>query len=680
MSNFSSMASAKLLSTTGSPAHVGSSRFSYRPELDGMRALAVIAVICFHGGWTFFSGGFLGVDIFFVLSGYLIGSILLKESEVGPIAVGAFLERRFRRILPALVVLCFICIIPSWFYLPPSDFKGYTESVLGNALSVTNYYFLAKSDYFDQASAMKPLLHTWSLSVEIQFYLFASFCVWISRKFKFNSVPSVAVVFIVLSLSLFMGLLLKYPNVAFYIFPARLWEFVVGILAALVIQRELTFFRHLRLLNLISGAGMLLILLPLLAFKNMAVGQSLATFLVVLGTALVIVFATPITIVSRLLSFSVLVNIGLISYSLYLIHNPIQTFGRFAGLTHSFWVDLCLFAAMLLSAYLSWRYVENPFRNRSRVTSKHFKICCGFGFVFAVGLFALSKYTEGFLDQRLSQQQKVLMSTAVAENRGPKCQTGGNNFRHPSDPCVLFGESPSWAIVGDSHAGALAYGMAQKIHDHTGQATQWLSMRGCPPGYSEAVSTPCEAWTHEVASWLGAHDEIKKIIVVYRLNVYFFGNQVGEYPKLGEGVEPAYRELVWKQYSSFINVLKQLGKEIVIITPIPEPRGRVEDLIFNEGRANETIVGVRRSDWDRRNAYTMEHFKSLPTSVYFYNPESVLCDDQSCYAVEKTSSYYHDHNHLSVVGIERLTKDFAHKYWGENASVTEPSSSSVLSH
>lgn len=214
---------------------------AYRPELDGLRGLSVLIVIFFHAGASFLGGGFLGVDIFFLISGYLIGAIILRETAQGKFSIRHFLERRFRRVLPALFALCLLCILPAWLLLPPSDLKDFSESLLGNAISVNNYLFLSQSGYFDQAPEMKPLLHTWSLSVEIQFYLSVALIMLMRKKYTIKTANHIVALVACSSFIAYSIIATKNTDLSFYIFPLRLWEFMLGIGTALLLtQRTIT--------------------------------------------------------------------------------------------------------------------------------------------------------------------------------------------------------------------------------------------------------------------------------------------------------------------------------------------------------------------------------------------------------------------------------------------------------
>lgn len=634
------------------PHHV----LRYRPEIDGLRAIAVLAVIFFHAGFAWMSGGFLGVDIFFVISGYLIGAIIIKEEAEGKVSTVRFLERRLRRILPALILLCVFCFIPAWFVLPPSDFKDYAESVAANGLAVANYYFLSQTDYFDQAAEFKPLLHTWSLSVEIQFYLFIAIAVLLGRKLSFIPVKATVWFIGLISFSLYVWLFYQNVNISFYLFPTRIWEFSFGVASALLLAANI---RKSSLLSLL-GLGLVL---GVIAGYQIFTSQILATLAVVVGTALIIVFTSAQSIIARLLSTPMLVSIGIISYSLYLFHNPILSFGRFLNIAHAAWFLFGGGVLLIAFSYLSWRFVEKPFRNPQQISSKAFMSVCATFVLFAAVLLLLAGETKGFSKQRMSSQQLEILNTARSDGRKPRCQISEQRYRPPSELCSLYGQKPEWAILGDSHAGAIAHAMADVVHHNTGSAMQWLSLLGCPPSYGQGHGL-CRSWIEEAVKILIDNPEITTVLLVYRLNVYMFGNQVGNYPQVGSAPSGANKEAIWLSYEKIVQSLIEAGKQVIIISPIPEPRQNVQDLIFREGNSSPDIYAVKREDWERRNAFVASQLEHLER-VYLYQPETALCDEDDCWAVRNENAYYYDHNHLSVIGAQLIAEDFAKRYWSK---------------
>lgn len=332
----------------------------YRSEIDGLRTVAVVPVVLFHAGFALFSGGFIGVDIFFVISGYLITSIIIRDLDRGSWSLLDFYERRARRILPALALVILCCWPAAWIIMLPLEMKDFAQSAAAAALSVSNLLFWHESDYFGAAAELKPLLHTWSLGVEEQFYIFfppllALIWLWPMKR-KIVVLGSVALV----SFLLCVALVHSMPAAVFYLLPFRAWELLAGGGCA---------FWHSR--NSREGNGPLAFLglaalvTSILVFDKTTPFPSVYTLLPVAGTCLLLLFAAPDNLAGRLLSFRPMVGIGLISYSAYLWHQPLLAFGRlYSPDPPSQLVLLGLSVLSFALAYLSWRFVETPFRRR----------------------------------------------------------------------------------------------------------------------------------------------------------------------------------------------------------------------------------------------------------------------------------------------------------------------------
>ncbi len=338
----------------------------YRPEIDGLRALAVLPVILFHAGVGLFKGGYVGVDIFFVISGYLIGYIILDKIEAGKFSILEFYENRMRRILPALFVVMGACIPMAWHWMDPEQWQEFSESLIWVSFFTSNFFFWAQSDYFAQASELKPLLHTWSLAIEEQYYLI--FPILMTGLFRFGKkiLFSFMAVIALTSLLLCIYLAYRYPAANFFMLPSRMWELLFGAGCAFVLfYRKSPIFSSEVYANVFSLAGLGLILYALIGFDRDTVFPSSLTLIPVIGTALIILFSTANTWVKKILSVKPLVWIGLISYSAYLWHQPLFAFARIR--TPDIPSDnlmMTLSGLSLLLAYLTWKFVEQPFRKK----------------------------------------------------------------------------------------------------------------------------------------------------------------------------------------------------------------------------------------------------------------------------------------------------------------------------
>lgn len=346
---------------------------NYRKEIDGLRALAVLPVILFHAGFEYFSGGYIGVDIFFVISGYLITSIILREKEANTFTFSHFYERRARRILPALFFVAFICLPVAWFLLLPNELEEFGESLVAVSLFASNILFWLKTDYFATDAELIPLLHTWSLAVEEQFYII--FPVLLGLFWALGKRWLIVLVSIIAlsSLALSEWLWRSDAEANFFLLFSRAWELMIGALVGFYLyyqpqQHNKT--PHI-LAQTLSLLGLLLILYAIFFFDKNIPFPSLYALVPTLGTACIILFATPNTWVGQLLSLRLLVGIGLISYSAYLWHQPLFAFVRIHHLEPPS-AGLLIFLSLLslIMAYFSWKFVEQPFRNKQQFSQR----------------------------------------------------------------------------------------------------------------------------------------------------------------------------------------------------------------------------------------------------------------------------------------------------------------------
>lgn len=336
----------------------------YRPEIDGLRTVAVLPVILFHAGFPAFSGGFIGVDIFFVISGYLITAILLRELEEGRFSILRFYERRIRRIFPALFFMMAATTPFAWLLLDPFAFRNYAQSLVATTFSASNILFWLESGYFDVHTELKPLLHTWSLAVEEQYYVILPVMLFLLWRLGKRSLFVIVGLFALASLGLAEWMSRNYPSASFYLLPARAWELFAGSLCAFW-QNARGMPKGGRAGGVAAALGLASILGSIFTYEGTEIlWPSLWTLVPVGGTALIILCAGPGTAVMRLLSSAPFVGIGLISYSAYLWHQPVFAFARTAAVFEpSHAVMLSLAALSMGLAWASWRFVEAPFRN-----------------------------------------------------------------------------------------------------------------------------------------------------------------------------------------------------------------------------------------------------------------------------------------------------------------------------
>lgn len=451
----------------------------HRNEIDGLRAIAVLPVIFHHAGFALFSGGFVGVDVFFVISGYLITRLILEELARGEFSIRRFYARRARRILPALFVMMFACIPFALLWMLPSQFLDFSQSLMAVMLFASNILFWRESGYFAAEAAEKPLLHTWSLGVEEQYYVLMPLALMLLWRFGrprlFGGVVAAALV----SFALCEYASRYYINVNFFLIPTRAWELLIGSLCAIIHTRS-----EVKKQDVLSALGLAMILVAVFVYDKHMRLPSAYTLLPVLGTALVLLYGSAGSWTARLLATRALVGIGLISYSAYLWHHPLFALARIrTHATPDVVTMLVLAAAALALGALSWRYVEQPFRQKAhpRYVSNHRALimACGAA-VTLMGIGIYGHITRGLFDLWVQHSPPsrvrafTLMDTAQAKQVSHFYDNGDCVFRinalTPEVESRLGGCRKKYGqgvvIIGDSHAINLFF-VLKKHAQHT---------------------------------------------------------------------------------------------------------------------------------------------------------------------------------------------------------------------
>ena len=377
----------------------------YRREIDGLRALAVLPVIFFHAGFETFSGGFVGVDVFFVISGYLITTIIVAELHQGKFSITTFYERRARRILPALFLIMLACIPLAWFYLLPTELIEFSQSLIAVSIFLSNILFWRASGYFDTAAELKPLLHTWSLAVEEQYYFLFPIIMIVFWKLGKRRLLILLTLIFVSSFSVAQWAAYAKPAAAFFLLPTRGWELLIGSFAAFYLSKVDRKDAGKGVSEAGGWLGITLILYAIFTFKGTTPFPGLYATVPTLGAALIILFANQRTYVGRFVGNKVFVGVGLISYSAYLWHQPLFAFARAYTFRQ---LDLSSIIYLLLSvfvlAYLSFRYVEAPFRKKDAFGRKKILLLSLTGMLF----FVLIGFT-GYIKDGFSGDHRVLL-------------------------------------------------------------------------------------------------------------------------------------------------------------------------------------------------------------------------------------------------------------------------------
>lgn len=457
----------------------------YRREIDGLRAVAVVPVILFHAGFTVFSGGYVGVDVFFVISGYLITAILIAEREAGAYSLWRFYERRARRILPALFLVLAFCIPFAWLGMPPYIFEDFARSIAFAALFVSNVHFWENVGYFALDAELQPLLHTWSLAVEEQFYLLFPLILMMLGRFRRQRFTIIFGVLLVLSLALSEWGWRTYPEENFFFTFSRFWELLAGSICA-VWLRERDFYPN----EILAALGLGFIVFSIVFFDDLLPFPSLYTLLPVLGTMFIILFAAPQTAIAKLLSVGPLVGIGLISYSAYLWHQPLFAFARLWSAQEPGHVLMAGLAGLsLVLAYFTWRFVEQPFRR------KPIPLLSGRSALFGASLAGISVFvgfgfwgyvSDGFkgrIERAMTADFKDVIASFEERSDYSNCVPGSDGATRGARLCVMYQpDDPQqvFGVIGDSHAFSLIAGLEPVAEQHNATILA-AAVPACPP-------------------------------------------------------------------------------------------------------------------------------------------------------------------------------------------------------
>ena len=442
----------------------------YRPEIDGLRAIAILSVIFYHAQITIYSfqpfkGGFIGVDIFFVISGYLITSIILKELIITKaFSFKNFYKRRIRRILPALLFVMISSLPFAWIALYPLDFVSFSKSIIYSLGFSSNFYFhYSGLEYGSPESIYKPFLHTWSLSVEEQYYIFFPFLMFIAYKYSKKYFFLILLLGFLLSLSFADWGSKNYPSLTFYFLHTRFWELLAGSLLAYM-QINFTNMYQYNLLNKIfPSIGLFLIGYSVVFFNDDTLHPSLNTLVPVAGASLVIWFTTKKNdLITKILSFRLFVGCGLISYSLYLWHYPIFSFARHLGIDfNAAEVKLFLIILAIVLSVFTYFFIEQPSRKTNRSKLVFFSLFLG---IFIIAIFAILIVEQKGFSSRIKVKNYQDKNTFLYLRQNNEVCFGKIN-----DPCQFGSNEKKIILLGDSQFGSLSFDLYNRIkkNDYT---------------------------------------------------------------------------------------------------------------------------------------------------------------------------------------------------------------------
>jgi len=640
----------------------------YRSDIDGLRAVAVLIVVLFHAGLTGFSGGFVGVDVFFVISGFLITRLIHDELECGRFSLARFYERRIRRIFPALFAMLFICwLVFSWILLP-EHFISLGKSQIAASLSVSNILFWRESGYFDVSAETKPLLHTWSLGVEEQFYAFFPLLMCFLYRFYRHRFATGILVATAASFALSIVFLPGHPDAVFYLLPYRAWELLMGSLLALPAFPSI---RNNHLRELFALLGLALILSATFGFSKQTTFPGAGALLPVLGAAFVI-YASPGTSAGRFLSGVWLVRLGRISYSLYLWHWPIFVLAMYLnpeplGLGASFFA---LFLSLVV-AYISWRWVEQPFRSVSRVSFGTLCKASGVAVAVALVLGGTGVLSEG-LPSRLSEEARRYSAMLdkrlyfeIYDRGGCFLDYGQGVADYDVKKCTSY--SPDTTITkimlyGDSFAAHLFPGM--KLLDETAYEVRQFTATSCRPIVTgrQRCDELHERFLSEILPNSGA-----QIVVV---SAYW---------------QPFYERFGAKEFGK--KVLDSLarignsGKSVVLIGQTPTFYKPVPQILAMRDYSNGHSVALPARNAAAVNAVLSD--VSTRAGALFIDPYEIACKGDLCFGALEEGPLHWDFGHMTLSGslfyADRVFRSLNRLQYQGGSSLNESERLKVLS-
>jgi peptidoglycan/LPS O-acetylase OafA/YrhL len=601
----------------------------------------VIAVVLFHFNPTWMPGGFAGVDVFFVISGFLMTGIIFRGIEQEKFSILKFYVARANRIIPALALLCLVLLVFGWFYLTPLDYKVLGKHVVSSLGFISNIIYWQESGYFDASSHGKWLLHSWSLSVEWQFYILYPIALVVMKRFtSINVMKYMVLIGAVLGFVFCVIATYKLPNAAYYLLPTRAWEMMVGGVACLfpiALQQK-----HKIKLEVV---GILLIFCSYVFISKDNLWPGYLALFPVLGAFLLIQAERNDSLITSNFIFQ---KLGEWSYSIYLWHWPFVVAIYYFSLSER-WAYIGIVVSILLG-FLSHKYVEKlKFKNSFTNLAEYIRCKPIYMTVLLGGLGIFTYSTQGIYSKAFFNTDLIKISSLIQESPyRDRCHTGGLVAMKPSDACTYFSDNVTWATIGDSHTVEIAYALAEKSRKKN-EGLMQFSFSGCAPSYKKSDNfARCANWTNEAVNEIVKDKQIKNVLINYRYSLWLSGNSVN-------------REAYLSSIDDLVTMLANNKEHVYIFKPIPKLDSKINFLIRNNHLKNEdlnNIKGRKYSDYSDLNNYVLNYFDNAnyPENVIIIDTKNVFCGEENCFATKNGVPLYFDDNHPSVKGAELLVK------------------------
>lgn len=630
----------------------------YRPDIDGLRAVAVLSVVVFHAFPMVMPGGFIGVDIFFIISGFLITTILLQNQERGTFSYAIFYDRRIRRILPSLTIVVLFSVVAGWFLLLPDEYKQFGKHVAGGATFTSNIVLLRESGYFDVSAELKPLLHLWSLAIEEQFYIVWPVVIAFACKWR-RGFTLVTGLLIAASFLINLYLLSENPNAAFYTPFSRFWELMIG--GALAYWATTRRDSGGIFVNARSIVGVVLLALGFLLISKDRGFPGWWALMPCVGAVLLISAGPRAWLNKVVLSNKIVVWLGLISYPLYLWHWPLLSFARISeGEAPEASIRAAVVGVSVLFAWLTYKFIETPVRVNGRIGSKALLLIFFFVSLLGFSAFLSNGYVNRIRHEPYFERYRSLVDGVDAQKyAGCPAAFAGGAF--PINQCMRSKDGPaSMALFGDSHAEDKFAGLAKIDQKHN-----WLLVgnSSCPPvnGVSiEGSIKNCQQRTEYITEALIRDSNISTVVLAFFGNSFlppYAADHVArhlppDFTKFSvNGVEHIDRSSVFfLGLEKTVSLLIKGGKKVVILVDTPElpflPRSCLRALPAERCRLARDDVLSRQAEL----RVGLQRMVQKHTEVALFDPIELFCNNSYCTFESEREMYYKDSHHLSMVG------------------------------
>lgn len=659
----------------------------YRPDIDGLRAIAVLSVVGYHAFPSLIPGGFIGVDVFFVISGYLISTILFESLKTNSFSFLTFYARRILRIFPALVLVLSSCLAFGWFVLLGDEYEQLGKHVAGGAAFVANFVLWGESGYFDNAAETKPLLHLWSLGIEEQFYLIWPLLLWTAYRLRLNLL-AFTVAIAAVSFYLNIDAARVDPVADFYAPQSRFWELMLGaVLAGLPLSERPALWRTLKqhnpFNNLCTAFGLTLLVWGFWVINKHDVYPSAWALIPVAGSMLIIAVGPSTWLNRTILSNKLLVWVGLISFPLYLWHWPLLAFARILeNDLQTVWIRICALLLSVVLAWLTYRFIEKPVRRTGHLTPKVW------GLILLMSVVGLSGYLVQ--DQQGVPARKAVQNTAaqVADLNFKSERMMGwrcNELTYEKSRCEYTNEQPKVVVVGDSHAPRIYFGL-KSFYENQGKGVAIFGGGGgCPSLLNVMVKDNkgkdrnCLQRAHDSLIKIINDPSIEEVVFASRDTLYMSttefddpdGSKHGRWMLSLDKERPGDRSnaaVYGIALSQTLDTLLKSGKKITYLYGLPELGFNIKRCMSARPLSLSNNVrepcALDRALYDQRNRDFKAQIREILSTreqVRAVDLSEALCDERYCYGAKDGVLFYTDDNHLSHRGATYIVDQFWNK-------------------